>query len=64
MAKDAFYFPHDYEATNDPKLQALVGEFGAAGYGIYSKILSYYIQRKRINYRIKNISFWQLLSKC
>ena len=26
--KEAFYFPHDYEAMGDPKLQALVGEFG------------------------------------
>ena len=39
MSKDAFYFQHDYEATNDPKLQALIGEFGATGYGIYWRIV-------------------------
>jgi len=37
--KDTFYFPHDYEPTSDPKIQALVGEHGASGYGIYWRIV-------------------------
>lgn len=33
--KDSFYFSHDYNPTADPKMQALIGEYGAAGYGLY-----------------------------
>lgn len=39
MAKDVFYFTHDYEPLSDPKLLALVGEYGASGYGIYWRIV-------------------------
>lgn len=39
MSKEAFYFSHDYEPTGDPKLQALVGEFGAVGYGVFWRII-------------------------
>lgn len=39
MAKETYYFQHDYEPLSDPKLLALVGEFGASGYGIYWRIV-------------------------
>lgn len=39
MAKESYYFPHDYDAQNDPKLQALISEFKAEGYGIYWAII-------------------------
>lgn len=39
MAKETFYFSHDYEPLSDPKLAALVGEFAAAGYGLYWRIV-------------------------
>ena len=35
MAKDTFYFLHDYNARNDPKILELRSEFGLEGYGIY-----------------------------
>lgn len=36
MAKDnTYWFPHDYEPTSDFKVQALIGEHGGFGYGIY-----------------------------
>lgn len=35
MAKDTFWFSHDYNARNDRKIAALVREYKAAGYGIY-----------------------------
>lgn len=35
MAKDTFYFSHDYNARNDPKILELRSEFGLEGYGIY-----------------------------
>jgi hypothetical protein len=39
MKKDTFYFSHDYEPTADPKIQAMLGEFGAVGYGLYWRIV-------------------------
>lgn len=39
MSKESFYFQHDYEPTSDPKIQALIGEFGAVGYGVFWRIV-------------------------
>lgn len=39
MAKETFYFPHDYEPTSDPKIQALLGEHGGLGYGVFWRIV-------------------------
>lgn len=33
--KDTFYFPHDYNARSDPKLQDVLVAHGVAGLGIY-----------------------------
>ena len=33
--KKTYYFQHDYNARNDPKLQELIVEMGVAGIGIY-----------------------------
>ena len=33
--KDTFYFQHDYNARNDPKLQEVLLEHGVAGIGIF-----------------------------
>lgn len=35
MARDTYYFQHDYNARNDKKLKALIKNHGAAGYGVY-----------------------------
>lgn len=35
MAKDTYYFSHDYNARNDKKISALVRDFKSSGYGIY-----------------------------
>ncbi len=37
--KDAYYFSHDYSTTNDPKIQALLGKYGAKGYGVYWRVV-------------------------
>lgn len=39
MAKNTFYFPHDFEPTSDPKIQAMIGNHGGLGYGIYWRII-------------------------
>ena len=33
--KDVYYFPHDYNSRNDLKIQALLDDFGPAGYGLF-----------------------------
>ena len=33
--KETFYFQHDFNARNDPKLQSLLMEKGVAGIGVY-----------------------------
>jgi len=35
MAKDAFYFKHDSNARNDPKLLDIRAVYGPAGYGVF-----------------------------
>jgi len=37
--KDAYYFPHDYNPTNDPKMQSFLSQFGATGYGVYWRLI-------------------------
>lgn len=39
MAKDAFYFQHDYNARNDDKILELRSQFGAEGYGLFWMIV-------------------------
>lgn len=34
-----FYFPHDYNPTNDPKIVCLLGNYGGLGYGIYWRVI-------------------------
>lgn len=35
MAKEAYYFSHDYGARNDPKLQKVLMKLGQSGKGVY-----------------------------
>ena len=37
--KDTYYFPHDYDSTSDPKIQSMIGEYGATGYGLFWRII-------------------------
>lgn len=39
MKKETFYFSHDYSCTNDPKIQTLIGKYGAKGYGIFWRVV-------------------------
>lgn len=39
MKKDAYYFPHDYNARNDEKILKVRIKYGAEGYGIYFMII-------------------------
>lgn len=35
MGKETFYFPHDYNARQDPKVKKLIQKHGLTGYGIF-----------------------------
>lgn len=39
MAKDSYWFKHDYNARNDEKILELLSEYGAEAYGIYWMIV-------------------------
>jgi len=39
MAKDTFWFPHDYNARNDVKIKNLIRKLGFEGYGIFWSIV-------------------------
>jgi uncharacterized protein YdaU (DUF1376 family) len=39
MAKESYYFSHDYSARSDPKIKKLMQRYGFAGYGIFWAIV-------------------------
>jgi hypothetical protein len=50
MSKDAYYFSHDSNARNDPKILAMRSVYKAEGYGWYFMLLE--IFREDANYKI------------
>jgi len=50
MAKDAYYFSHDSNARNDPKIKALRKKYGLAGYAKYFIIIE--MLRESDNYEL------------
>ncbi|MBQ7623891.1 MAG: DUF4373 domain-containing protein, partial [Clostridia bacterium] len=51
MVKDTYWFQHDYNARNDVKIQALMTDHGAAGYGVFFILLE--VLREQSDYRLK-----------
>ena len=39
MAKDTYYFTHDFNARNDSKIKRLLRDYGVTGYGIFWAII-------------------------
>ena len=39
MAKDTFYFSHDYNSRNDSKIKKLLAKYGYEGYGLFWAII-------------------------
>jgi len=37
--KKTYYFPHDFEAISDPKIQYVIGEYGGIAYGFWWRIV-------------------------
>ena len=53
MKKDAYYFPHDSNATEDPKMMLLIDELGMEGYGIFWMLLESLRNQKDYKYPVK-----------
>ena len=49
MNKDSFYFPHDSDATEDPKIMVMMAEWGLEAYGIYWIVIEHL--RKQPGYK-------------
>lgn len=52
--KEAYYFSHDSNARNDPKISALINDFGMEGYGIFWAIVE--ILSEQENYKLKKFN--------
>lgn len=39
MAKETYYFSHDYNPIGDPKMQAMTSKYGGMGYGIFWRLV-------------------------
>jgi hypothetical protein len=37
--KKTYYFPHDFEAISDPKIQFIISQYGGVAYGIWWRIV-------------------------
>lgn len=47
--KDAYYFPHDSNSTNDPKIMLMIAQWGLEAYGIFWTIIEHL--REQPNYK-------------
>ena len=62
MGKDAYYFKHDSNARNDPKIQALIHKYGIEGYGRYWVILEMF--RDEATYKLEDKSYvWKSIAQ-
>lgn len=59
--KDAYFFSHDCNARNDPKILALRSVYGAEGYGVYFMLIE--ILREQPEYKLAvNKYIWSTLA--
>ena len=55
MSKDAYYFPHDSNAKDDPKCVLLIEQLGMEGYGIYWMLIETLREQPDYTYPVANI---------
>ena len=55
--KETYYFPHDFNPTNDPKIICLLGNFGGLGYGTYWRIVELLHQEEEHKLPLKMFIF-------
>ena len=54
--RDTFYFPHEYNAKDDPKCERLIWEMGMEGYGMFWTLLEVLRAQPDYTYPVANIS--------
>lgn len=54
MGKDTYYFPHDFNARNDPKLISLRHRHGAVGISVYWTIIEFLHEQDGNKFEPKN----------
>lgn len=54
-SRDTFYFPHEYNAKDDPKCERLIFEMGMEGYGIFWSLLEVLRAQPDYTYPLENI---------
>jgi len=55
--KDAYYFSHDSNARNDPKIQALMSKWGYEGYGWFWAVLETLREQSDYKYPVNKYTF-------
>jgi hypothetical protein len=60
--KDAYYFPHDSNARNDPKMLSLKLKYKAIGVGMYWIFIEILRDQENFKYQIDNDITWESLS--
>lgn len=56
MTKDAYYFPHDSNAKDDPKCVLLIEQLGMEGYGIYWMLVEVLREQPDYTYPVELLS--------
>jgi len=60
--KDSYYFQHDSNARNDPKIKALIKKYGMEGYGRFWVIIE--MMRESSNYKLDDRPYiWNALAE-
>jgi len=60
--KDSYYFKHDSNARNDPKIKALVNKYGIEGYGRFWIVVE--MLRESSNYKLNDKQYiWDALAE-
>lgn len=54
-ARDTYYFPHEYNAKDDPKCEQLISAMGMEGYGIFWALLEVLRSQPGYTYPLSNI---------
>ncbi len=62
MAKDAYYFKHDSNARNDPKIKSLINKYGLEGYGRFWVVIE--MLREAERYKLEDKKYiWEALAE-
>lgn len=60
--KDSYYFKHDMNARNDPKIKSLINKYGLEGYGRFWVIIE--MLRESSNYKLEDEEYiWEALAE-